>query len=528
MTRLRSKALWRTVWALALVSPAFLGCSLVVDKGLDDPPDGPACGDGVLEGEEECDGTHLGGETCGSQGYAGGELACTATCELDLSRCVTPPNCGDGVIEGVEECDGDELGGATCQGEGLGGGTVTCLPNCTLDVSGCWECGDAVCEVDKGEGVNVCRDDCGWRHVSCGGTHACAVKMDGTVWCWGGNNNGKLGVGDTDGRLLPAPVVMDATMVGVEGVSAGSTHTCAWTAGGAAWCWGKNQFGQLGDGTNEDRLRPVKVPNFNGASMMSSANNSLWPYHTCALGAGSVHCWGGGASGQLGNGGNADSWTPVGVSGLSSATLVSTGAVFTCALESGAVWCWGDGGQGQLGDGYSAWNHNVSTPAEILEPGPFIQMDAGSAHACAVDSNKKVWCWGNNAQEQLGMTTADTNSATPLLVDGGNFTADTVSAGGKHTCALNFLEEVHCWGRNLDGECGTGEVAPISEPTSPPSRVVVLPPLVEGVQVSAGTNFSCLLTERQRILCWGKNNQGQLGDGTGTNSATPVPVIDPY
>src|SRR5439155_9939321 len=193
--------------------------------------------------------------------------------------------------------------------------------------------------------------------VIAGGGHTCALLADRTIRCWGRNALGQLGNGsvvDTNTPAVPALGVTD-----VVAAAAGRFHTCAIAANGGMWCWGRNDFGQLGDGTTTGSSVPVSV---NGISSAVAAGTNVG--HTCAvLSDGTIRCWGRNAFGELGNGTIGDSLAPVRVSGITDARAVTAGINHTCALLSSGLRCWGLNGSGQLGDGTTT---NSSVPVTVV------------------------------------------------------------------------------------------------------------------------------------------------------------------
>ncbi len=240
---------------------------------------------------------------------------------------------------------------------------------------------------------------------------------------------------------------------------------------------------------------------------------------TCALtSVGAAYCWGSNGSLQLGDGdGTAvDSDAPVAVSGLSSGvTAITAGGATACALTSaGSVECWGWNDDGELGDGTTT---DSDTPVAVssLTSG-VTAISAGYGHTCAVTSGAAV-CWGDNKDGELGDGT-DTQSDTPVAVSGLSSGVTAISASNGHNCALTSAGGVKCWGYNSDGELGDGTTTDSDTP-------VAVTGLSSGVTaITAGEDHTCAVTTAGAAECWGANEYGQLGDGTTTASDTPVAV----
>ena len=349
--------------------------------------------------------------------------------------------------------------------------------------------------------------------VKAGVHHTCAVTSAGAVWCWGSNSYGELG----DGTAIPrsSPVAVSGLGSGVVAVSAGNYHTCALTGAGAVWCWGRNNYGQLGDGTSTSRSTPVAVSGL--ASGVVTIEVGF--HHSCAVtSAGASLCWGRNNYGQLGDGTTVNRSTPTGVIGLGSGTaMLDGGAYHTCAVTNGgAVWCWGYNYDGELGD---ATTTDRATPVAVSGLGTGVAaVNAGGYHTCALTGAGAVWCWGYNLSGQLGDGTT-TDRATPVAVSSLGSGVAAVAAGGYHTCALTGAGAVWCWGGNYYGELGDGTT------TSRRDTPVAVSGLASGVGgITAGNYHTCAVSGTGAVWCWGWNDVGQLGEGVAVWSTTPVAV----
>jgi len=351
--------------------------------------------------------------------------------------------------------------------------------------------------------------------VAAGGDHTCALTAAGRAKCWGRNDNGQLGDGTTTERSAPVDVAGLAS--GVAVVAAGGYHTCVLTAQRGVKCWGWNEWGMLGDGTTTRRSIPVDVVELASGVISVTAGGLL----TCALmdagHGGGVKCWGA----DFGP-------TPVDVAGLQNGVAaVTAGGNHACALTAGGgVRCWGWNGSGQLGDGTRT---SRSTPADVAGLASGVAaVVAGMDHTCALMDavhSGAVKCWGANYFGQLG-DGSTMDRTTPVDVTGLAGSAAAIGAGGWHTCVL--IDAAHgggivCWGRNGAGQLGDGTTTG----RGAPADVAGLASNVAAV--AAGGEHTCALMDAVHggaVLCWGLNWHGQLGDGTTRYfSTTPVGVV---
>ena len=314
-------------------------------------------------------------------------------------------------------------------------------------------------------------------------------------------------------RLTTTGNFTDATIRPLSNatLAAGGNHTCVLATDGEIRCWGRGGSGRLGNGGSADSDLPVTVAGIDTATALAAGGDS-----SCALLAdASVRCWGLNDMGQLGNGSNAVALVPVIVTGVS-AVAIAAGFRHACAvLASGGVRCWGANGAGQLGNGGSAASSTAVTVSGISTA---VTVATGGNHSCALLTSGAVKCWGDGAAGQLG-NSSFTGSSTPVNVTGIS-DAVAITAGFDHSCALIAGGTLRCWGRGLEGQLGNASFANSSTPVDVPvgsGRVVAL---------AAGASHTCTVFESGAMQCWGRDANGQLGNGIIVgNFASPVDVL---
>jgi alpha-tubulin suppressor-like RCC1 family protein len=353
-----------------------------------------------------------------------------------------------------------------------------------------------------------------WTAVHSSTRHACGIRDEPRhLYCWGRNNYGQLGTGDKGRRTRPARV---ENLGPVLAVATGGRHTCAVLAKDrTVRCWGKNEHGQLGDGSRTDRPRPVAVPGLDDVIALATGAS-----HTCALQQeGSLRCWGKNDVGQLGIGKTGPPrLRPAVIKDLKAVVSLSAGGFHSCALTANdSLWCWGKNDVGQLGVGKTGPR---ALPTKVQGLAPVSRVDAAGAHTCAVDRQGAAWCWGANASGQLGNGETKV-SPTPVRVKGLAKVTRIAAGGGYlggHSCVVTRDKQLHCWGHNLHGQAGK---QPSQARLLRPSPVKGLGPVTD---VTAGGLHTCALDERGRLLCFGRNGDGQLGDGTRADRLVPTVV----
>jgi alpha-tubulin suppressor-like RCC1 family protein len=367
------------------------------------------------------------------------------------------------------------------------------------------------------------------------------LKSDGTVWTWGGNPNGKLGVGVDPHTLNRSSVPVQVHGSGnvgylnsISAVMGGEIHNLALRGDGTVWAWGWNALGQLGDGTTNDAYSPIQTGLGTTPPLTSVVKLGGRPYFSLAVKTdGTVWAWGMNQFGQVGNGSvnplsGPQVVNPVQVSNSSAGGAINRPIQVTCGYQFGAalasdktVWTWGTGSHGELGTGKLGSNY---TPAPVPGLTNITAISAGWFHILALKGDGTVWAWGNNSKGELGDgTTANRSNAVQVL----NVTnAVSVSGGDSHSSALGANGTVWKWGLNDLGELGIGSTN--STPNPVPTTILV-------DKFGAGFSNVVLLAARDyhniavkadgSVWMWGANDQGQCGDGTTNNAPRPVPVV---
>jgi alpha-tubulin suppressor-like RCC1 family protein len=353
----------------------------------------------------------------------------------------------------------------------------------------------------------------GVADVALGENHSCALLVKDQVMCWGNNAQGQVGIGSTDTQYIP--IFVPGMASNAKAIYTGQRFSCAFAISGGAYCWGENWAGQLGDGSQEDKLTPVAVNGLDANILDLATGDS----HACAvLDTGGVKCWGSNGYGQLGDGEAALRTSPVQVYGLSSGfTAVVSGGMHACGLSAaGGVYCWGSNRFGQLGDN-TLVSRTSPVPVYGLSQG-VLELAAGSNHTCARTASQ-VFCWGYNSYGQLGSGNRY-DSAFPLAVLGITHPAIKLTTGTNHACIIQDNGTIKCWGYNRNGQLGNG-----SRDDATSAKALEGVTGIDFVDVSAGDRHSCAVTSTGGAMCWGLNVYGQLGDGTIELKTTPVDVI---
>jgi alpha-tubulin suppressor-like RCC1 family protein len=385
------------------------------------------------------------------------------------------------------------------------------------------------------------RSRCRLVKIATGGSHTCAIAAAGELFCWGSDAEAQRG--DFVGAALVTPAIADAAANATDAapntgdaalppssegiatrsgefftqvfsqasdVTAGLAHTCVLTSDGAVRCWGRDAEGQV-DGI----AQPAPVGYGAEVNLTKASAVAAGALHTCALVHDGVACWGSARYGQVGREVMDAALEPAVVPGTSDAVQIAAGVRHSCArLSSGKVLCWGE-----LIDPDSGEPQPTAEATEVSGLEDATEIAAGGGQSCALRAGGQVVCWGRNESGQLGDGTHDV-SAVPVVVTGLT-RALRVSAGGAerkdalvgHSCAVDTDFHVQCWGRNVEGQLGIGEGSDTNEP------MVVLgfadeadmPYVDNAIAVSAGAFHTCSLDHDGPAVCWGDDMSGQLG-----------------
>jgi uncharacterized protein YjdB len=328
----------------------------------------------------------------------------------------------------------------------------------------------------------------------------CGLTTGGAAYCWGSNSHGQLGNGSTTSSTVPVAV---SGGLAFSEISSGVFHTCGLTPSGTAYCWGSDSLGQLGNGSTSSSSIPVAVTGGLTFSAVSAGSN-----HSCGLAVtGIAYCWGNNAAGQLGDGSTTNRTIPAAVTGGLAFAIITTGHRHTCGVTTdGLAYCWGNNGAGQLGDGSS---NSSPVPVAVAGGLRFTALSAAVLHTCGLTADGAAYCWGSS-----------TTGLIPVAVPGGLRFSVLALGGGLHTGsqkAASLLVDTPTCGVTTSGAAYCGLQAG-SVPTAVPGGLTF-------TSISASTEHTCGLATDGAVYCWGDNTNGQLGDGTTANSSVPIKVL---
>lgn len=362
-----------------------------------------------------------------------------------------------------------------------------------------------------------------WKQVRVNQRHACAIKTDDTLWCWGLDTSGELGNGATGSTTSPGAVTGGHTW---KQVAVGANHTCAIKMDDTMWCWGSDYYGGVGTGGGEaDPAQQNPVTVSGGGTWRAVAAGA---YSSCGIKTdNSLWCWGRDNTGQQANGNGGDQYIPTAISGGGSWSSISSEQNHVCAIRTnGNVLCWGRDENGQLGNGAS---NEMYKTAPSLVPGGQTWKDLSGAgsdqfssqtgHSCAIQADDTISCWGANIFAQLGIGSTGGYRDTPSSLSGGGAWKQ-VATGFSHSCGIKTDDTAWCWGDDSTGQLGNGATA----------GTQTAPSAVSGgdtwKKLTASSSYmTCGIKTNDTLWCWGADTTGQLGNGAiAGNQISPVQI----
>lgn len=306
-----------------------------------------------------------------------------------------------------------------------------------------------------------------WTQVTGYLQSTCALRSDGTAWCWGGDGSGQLGNGTVVTGTQPIPSLVYNAGPPWTKIAHGGQFGCGIKSDGTLWCWGSETNGRLGNGsTSSTQAAPVQVGAGTDWVDISAAGTSACGIKT----DGTLWCWGADTNGKLGNGStSADQSSPVQVLGYGRWVKVSVGITATCGIkEDGSAWCWGADTNGKLGNG-SVLTADQDTPSRVVGDGRWVDISMSRLnHACGIKTDGSLWCWGAPANGRLGIGSGySSNIESPKRVPGSDKWI-AISVGNDHTCGMKADESIWCWGIDSSGQLGNGSVLTADQWTPSP------------------------------------------------------------
>lgn len=355
-----------------------------------------------------------------------------------------------------------------------------------------------------------------WDHVATATGSTCALTETGAAYCWGSNYFGKLGLGYYSSDMFDQPqaVVGGHSFASITG---GSAHMCALKADGSAWCWGSNEKGTLGRGTmtySEPSPGPVS-----GGHVFASLSASL--YNTCGRTVqGYIYCWGWSNNGMQGSAGSSSVPVKLVVPGDPTFTRLSISTSHACALATtGEVWCWGNNDKGQLGQGFTGGTFTV--PVVAVGGMQFTGLGLSHRTTCGLTASGEAHCWGANDDGQLGRGFATISPGLTALPVLGGHSFVRISGGERSFCALKATGEAYCWGDNEWAQLGVGFMSSNEATPTPVAGDYRFGSL------DLSITHSCAINGNGLIRCWGQNINYQLGNPDPSTALEPVAVPSP-
>lgn len=385
----------------------------------------------------------------------------------------------------------------------------------------CW--GSEFSGIVDGESPQV-GNSTDWRTVAVGEGNACGLRADGSRWCWGDNSTAQLGDGTTTER--PEPIRSDSATWQTVSASLDSGHMCGIDASGQAQCWGDDSYSAASGGPL-DLLTPQLINGGSWQQVSTGAN------HSCGVATdASLWCWGSSESGQIGDGNRIDrvAVTPIGTAQW---TDISAGDDHTCGVQTdGSLWCWGDNFFGQVG---VAGTVVIDTPRQVGAAGEWNSVESGFRSTCGIKSDGSLWCWGENQVGQLGLGTVVNPVVAPTQV--GSAQWKVIALGSAHACGIQVDDSLWCWGSNIAGSVlgdpSLGDPSDFLRVSPTPSKIgtatwkYLSAGVADPTRESIGTAHTCGIQTDDTLWCWGPNYEGEVGTNALFGQDVPALVMTP-
>lgn len=373
------------------------------------------------------------------------------------------------------------------------------------------------------------------KQTSGGTHYNCLLASDDNVYCWGSNSSNQLGNGRTADRLIPSKSIAGPLLNKSLSTIATNLAMCAADQAGIPYCWGDNANSQTGTGSSIGIYTPTAVDRSGALSGKTIKKFASGLYHVCAIASDNLpYCWGGnGTNGRFGsnntNGGLAQQVYLSGVLNGKTFKDITTGLEHTCVISNDdKAYCWGLNSNGQLGNNSTAV---TLQPVEVQMTGELSgktvkSIAAGAFHTCMITNEDKAYCWGYNWIGMLGDGTYNQSTTPVPVVTSGVLSGKTfksIIAGSYHTCAIASDDKPYCWGYNADGQLGNGSYTSYNTPVAVHTGGILAKRSAKSI--SSGDNHVCIVTTLNEASCWGNNKYGQLGNNSNLTSNAPVWVV---
>eukprot|EP00551_Chaetoceros_affinis_P006769 CAMPEP_0203676422 /NCGR_PEP_ID=MMETSP0090-20130426/24478_1 /ASSEMBLY_ACC=CAM_ASM_001088 /TAXON_ID=426623 /ORGANISM="Chaetoceros affinis, Strain CCMP159" /LENGTH=443 /DNA_ID=CAMNT_0050542961 /DNA_START=40 /DNA_END=1371 /DNA_ORIENTATION=+ len=406
---------------------------------------------------------------------------------LLLEKVLIPPSCGVSLSDNFDDFGINHAVVDTTFATQLSGGGGH---SCVVDNDNNLKCWGYNKYGQLGDGTTVCKNTptlialgtsvaTNATQIALGGMHSCAIDNLNKLLCWGANRAGQLGDGTNENKNVPTVISLGHDSTYATQIALGGSHSCSIDSLGNLLCWGSNAYGQLGDGTGHSKNIPTIIPLGGDATYIDT-----YP------------------------------------------TQIALGNMHSCAIDNlNSLLCWGDNWYGQLGDG-TYDERKVPTVISLGDNADATfatKIALGADHSCTINNKNSLKCWGDNMAGQLGDGTYDENRNTPTTIylgDDDTTYATHIALGNIHSCAIDNLNELQCWGNNFFGQLGDGT----NNSTNTPTIISVGDNPASLRVLGLGDNHSCIIDDLNNLLCWGSNYEGQLGDGTNDSKNTPTSI----